>query len=74
MTEKNRGPLAIRKNLIDDYKKHFGTKKLNEENFSITLPFEISFQLILRTRECADEIIELLRKNKIYSKHSVITF
>lgn len=43
MVEKNRGPLAIRKNILDDYKKHFGEKKLNEENFSVTLPYEISF-------------------------------
>jgi hypothetical protein len=71
MVEKNRGPLAIRKNILEDYKKYFGDKKMNEENYSVTLPYEISFQLILRTRECAIEIIEILRKNKIFSKHSV---
>lgn len=29
MVEKNRGPLAIRKNILEDYKKHFGEKKMN---------------------------------------------
>ena len=70
MVEKNRGPLAIRKNVLDDYKKHFGEKKVQEEIFSITLPHEISFQLVLRTRDCAMEVIDLLRKNKIFSKVS----
>ena len=27
MTEKNRGPLALRKNILDEYKKYFGDKK-----------------------------------------------
>ena len=43
MVEKNRGPLAIRKNILEDYKKYFGDKKMNEENYSVTLPYEISF-------------------------------
>jgi hypothetical protein len=70
MIEKNRGPLAIRKNILDDYKKHFGDAKTSEENFSVTLPFEISFQLILRTRECSNEVIEIMKEKKIFSKYS----
>ena len=50
MMEKNRGPLAVRKNIMEDYKKHFGDKRSNEEAVSINLPYEISNQLILRTR------------------------
>lgn len=70
MVEKNRGPLAIRKNVMEDYKKHFGEKKEQESALSVTLPHEISYQLILRTRECALEVIDLLRKNKIFAKNS----
>jgi hypothetical protein len=74
MVEKNRGPLAIRKNILEDYKKNFGDKKLHEDTMSVTLPNEISFQLVLRTRECATEVIDLLRKNKIFSKISTHHF
>ncbi|CAK58331.1 unnamed protein product (macronuclear) [Paramecium tetraurelia] len=70
MEEKNRGPLQIRKNIVTDYKKYFGNKKMNEEKFSVTLPHEISFQLILRTRECSQEVIEVLMKNKIFTRNS----
>ena len=43
MIEKNHGPLAIRKNILEDYKKHFGESKQTDDAFSVTLPFEISF-------------------------------
>ncbi|KAL4503210.1 hypothetical protein ABPG72_000816 [Tetrahymena utriculariae] len=72
MLEKNTGPLAMRKNILEEYKKHFGVRKEQLENIAISLPYEISNQLILRTREYALQVIEILRKNKIFSKESQI--
>lgn len=62
----------MRKNILEEYKKHFGVRKEQLENIAISLPYEISNQLILRTRENALEVIEILRKNKIFSKESQI--
>jgi hypothetical protein len=71
MMEKNRGPLALRKNILDEYKKHFGEKKEDLGNIAISLPHEVSHKLILRTRERAEEVVQILRKNRIYMKNSV---
>lgn len=43
---------------------------MNEEKFSVSLPHEIAYQLILRTRECFTEVIELLKRNKIFNRES----
>ena len=72
MMEKNRGPLALRKNILDEYKKHFGEKKDHLGNIAICLPHEISNNLILKTREKGEEVVEILRKNRIFMKNSVI--
>ena len=32
----------MRKNIMEEYQKHFGTKKSELENVSIKLPYEIS--------------------------------
>lgn len=62
----------MRKNILEEYKKHFGIRKEQFENIAITLPYEISNQLILRTRENAVSVIDILKKNKIFSKESSI--
>ena len=70
MMEKNRGPLALRKNILDEYKKHFGEKKEDLGNIAINLPHEISNNLILKTRERGEEMVVVLRKNRIFMKTS----
>lgn len=42
MMEKKTGPLALRKNIFDEYEKHFGKKKEDLGNIAISLPNEIS--------------------------------
>ena len=37
-----RGPLAMRKNILEEYKKHFGVRKEQLENVALSLPYEIS--------------------------------
>ncbi|EGR30343.1 hypothetical protein IMG5_134330 [Ichthyophthirius multifiliis] len=68
MLEKNTGPLAMRKNILEEYKKHFSVKKEQLENLAVCLPHEISNQLVLKTRKNAQTVINLLRKNKIFRK------
>ena len=70
MMDRNRGPLALRKSIMDEYKKHFGEKKEDLGNIAISLPHEISNNLLLKTRERSDEIVQILIKNKIFKKHS----
>ena len=70
MMEKQRGPLALRKNLLEEYKKHFGEKGEDLGNIAISLPHEISNNLILKVRERALEVIQVLRKNRIFKKDS----
>jgi len=41
------------------------------ENISLNLPYEISNQLIMKVRENAQEVIEVLKKNHIFQKNSV---
>lgn len=40
-------------------------------NMSLNLPYEISNQLVLKTRENSDEIIKILIQHKIFLKESV---
>ena len=68
MMDRNRGPLALRKSIMDEYKKHFGEKKEDLGNIAICLPHEISNNLLLKTRERSDEIVQILIKNKIFKK------
>lgn len=42
MMEKKTGPLALRKNILEEYDKHFGAKKQDLGGFAINLPNEIS--------------------------------
>lgn len=56
---------------MDEYKKHFGEKGEELGNIAISLPHEISNNLILKVRERALDVIHLLRKNRIYKKDSV---
>ena len=70
MMDRNRGLLALRKSIMDEYKKHFGQKKEDLGNIAISLPHEISNNLILKTRERSEEIVQILIKNKIFKKHS----
>ncbi len=57
--------------MVDEYQKHFGKKKEELGNISISLPHEISNQLILKTRENAKQVIKILVKNRIFRKGSV---
>lgn len=63
--------MALRKNIFDEYEKHFGKKKEDLGNIAISLPNEISNQLILKVRERSEEVIDILIKNRIFKKTSV---
>ncbi|KRX11010.1 hypothetical protein PPERSA_03068 [Pseudocohnilembus persalinus] len=70
MMEKKTGPLAIRKNIFNQYEKHFGAKQEDLGNIAIDLPYEINNQLIMKVRTRSDEVCELLIKNRIFQKTS----
>ena len=71
MMDRNRGPLALRKSIMDEYKKHFGEKKEDLGNIAICLPHEISNNLLLKTRERSEEIVQILIKNKIFKNKAI---
>ena len=71
MMDRNRGPMAMKKNIMDEHKKHFGDKKEDLGNIAINLPHEISNNLLLKVRERSEEIVDILIKNKIFHKNSV---
>ena len=64
--------MQIRKSLADQQQKYFAAKQDQIGNMSINLPHEISNQLVLKTRENAQEIIKILVQNRIFKKDSVI--
>ncbi|CAK57345.1 unnamed protein product (macronuclear) [Paramecium tetraurelia] len=66
LIEKNKGPLQLRKGLLETYKNVFKESKQTVSNMSTNLPYEISLQLIVRTRDDHKEVIELFKKFKIH--------
>ncbi|CAD8195722.1 unnamed protein product [Paramecium pentaurelia] len=66
LIEKNKGPLQLRKGLLETYKNVFKESKQTVSNMSTNLPYEISLQLIVRTRDDHKEVIELFKKYKIH--------
>mgnify|MGYP000379636400 CR=1 FL=1 len=61
----------MKKSIADEQKKIFGSKKEDLNHISLNLPYEISNQLILKTRENSSEIVEILKRNRIFNKSSV---
>ncbi|EGR30022.1 hypothetical protein IMG5_143970 [Ichthyophthirius multifiliis] len=73
MLEKNNGPLAMQMFSIEDQKKKIQLNQTkNIDNISISLPYEISNQLVLKTRQNSSEVISILLKNKIFQSDSSI--